>query len=57
MQLIQSVLFSIQVYENSIFVPFQKTFNDIEGVLGAFLWLGAEMKHIGAKVSWENLCA
>lgn len=57
MQLIQSVLFSIQVYENSIFVPLQKTFKDIEEVLSAFLWSGAEMKHIGAKVSWENLCA
>ncbi|XP_058211589.1 uncharacterized protein LOC131323761 [Rhododendron vialii] len=29
---------------------------EIEGVLGAFLWSGLDMKHTGAKVSWMHLC-
>lgn len=54
--MIHSVLFSIQSYWSSIFTLPQSIIREIEGVLSAFLWTGADLKHSGAKVSWANHC-
>lgn len=55
-QLVNSVLFSIQVYWASIFMLPQKVVQDLEQLLRAFLWSGSELKHSGAKVSWKDIC-
>lgn len=47
MQLITSVLFSIQVYWSSIFILPSKILKDIESVLNAFLWKGVDLKSHG----------
>ncbi|KAI8555077.1 hypothetical protein RHMOL_Rhmol05G0146500 [Rhododendron molle] len=54
--LIQSVLFSIQVYWSTIFILPSKVIKNIECTLMAFLWSGPELKHSGAKVKWIHLC-
>ena len=55
LQLIQSVRFSIQVYWTSIFILPKKVIKMVEQVLRDFLWSGIELKHYGAKVSWEDI--
>ncbi|XP_058211744.1 uncharacterized protein LOC131323927 [Rhododendron vialii] len=54
--LIQSILFSIQVYWSSIFIIPSKVIKEIECTLLAFLWSGTELKHSGAKVKWDQIC-
>ncbi|XP_058181312.1 uncharacterized protein LOC131299748 [Rhododendron vialii] len=56
LQLIQSVLFSIQIYWSSIFILPQRVLNDIEQLLRSFLWFGPNLKHSGAKVAWHAVC-
>ncbi|XP_058216683.1 uncharacterized protein LOC131327544 [Rhododendron vialii] len=55
-QLIQSVLFSVQVYWSSIFVIPSKTIKEIESTLMAFLWSGSEIKSSAAKVKCNHVC-
>lgn len=55
-QLIQSVLFCVQVYWLSIFILPSKVIKEIKSSLTVFLWSGPEMKHTGAKVKWEHVC-
>jgi hypothetical protein len=50
-QLIQSVLCGIHTYWSSIFVSPQRIVKEIERVISAFKWSGADMNHIVAKVS------
>ncbi|XP_028057939.1 uncharacterized protein LOC114261825 [Camellia sinensis] len=57
LQLIQSILFSMQVYWSSLFILPKKVVKDIEGVFRAFLWFGSELKKYGAKVSWDKVCS
>ncbi|XP_058216962.1 uncharacterized protein LOC131327851 [Rhododendron vialii] len=56
-QLIQLVLFSVQVYWSSIFVIPSKTIKEIESTLMAFLWSSLEMKSYAAKVQWYHVCS
>ena len=56
LQLIKSVLFSIQVYWSSMFIFPQATIRKLESILSAFLWKGTSMSHTGAKVAWHYLC-
>lgn len=56
LQLIKSVLFSIQVYWSSMFLLPQATARRIESFLAAFLWKGTSLSHSGAKVAWASLC-
>lgn len=56
MQLITSVLFSIQVYWSSIFILPSKILKHIESVLNAFLWKGVDLKSHGVKVAWSTVC-
>jgi hypothetical protein len=56
LQLIKSVLFSIQVYWSSMFIFPRATIQKLESILSAFLWKGSSMSHAGAKVAWHTLC-
>nr|TKS17240.1 hypothetical protein D5086_0000020710 [Populus alba] len=56
LQLIKSVLFSIQVYWSSIFILPSATIKKIERTLTAFLWRGTSLSHAGAKVAWHAIC-
>ncbi|KAJ6952190.1 hypothetical protein NC653_041365 [Populus alba x Populus x berolinensis] len=56
LQLIKSVLFSIQVYWSTIFILPCATIKQIESILAAFLWRGTSLSHAGAKVAWQAIC-
>ncbi|KAJ6871911.1 hypothetical protein NC651_031103 [Populus alba x Populus x berolinensis] len=56
LQLIKSVLFSIQVYWSSMFMLPCSIIKKLEGILSAFLWKGTSMSHTGAKVAWHSVC-
>ncbi|KAL7197309.1 hypothetical protein ACSBR2_019905 [Camellia fascicularis] len=56
-QLIQSVLFSMQVYWTSLFILPKKVIRSIESLFRAFFWSGCELKNYGAKVPWKRLCS
>jgi len=56
LQLIKSVLFSIQVYWASIFILPGATIKKIESILAAFLWRGTSLTPTGAKVAWNAIC-
>lgn len=56
-QLVKSVLFSMQTYWSSIFILPKKVLKEVESILRAFFWTGPDLKHSGAKVSWEHLCS
>ncbi|KAJ6332776.1 hypothetical protein OIU77_008765 [Salix suchowensis] len=56
LQLIKSVLFSMQVYWSSMFVLPASVIRSLEGTLAAFLWRGSSMARHGAKVSWNHIC-
>ncbi|XP_044461803.1 uncharacterized protein LOC123193082, partial [Mangifera indica] len=56
LQLIKSVLFSIQVYWSSMFILPSATMRKIEGILPGFLWSGTSLSHLGAKVAWASVC-
>jgi hypothetical protein len=56
LQLIKSILFSIQVYWSSIFILPCSTLRKIESLLAAFLWRGTSLTTSGAKVAWNSVC-
>ena len=56
LQLIKSVLFSIQVYWSSLFILPKKVIRKVESTLRSFLWKGSELVSTGAKVSWSRVC-
>lgn len=56
LQLIKSVLFSIQVYWSSIFILPCATTKKIESILAAFLWKGSSLSPTGSKVAWNAIC-
>ena len=56
-QLIQSVLWSMQVYWCSIFILPPRILKEVEGILKAIPWAGAELKKSGAKVQWLLVCS
>ncbi|XP_071687999.1 uncharacterized protein [Rutidosis leptorrhynchoides] len=55
-QLIISVLTSMQVYWASVFILPVAIIKDIEKLLRGFLWCQGEMKRGKAKVKWDDLC-
>ncbi|XP_028097019.1 uncharacterized protein LOC114296888 [Camellia sinensis] len=55
-QLIQSILFSMQVYWSSLFILPKKVIREIESILRAFLWSGSELKTHSAKIAWDSVC-
>ena len=56
-QLIQSLLFSFQVYWCSLFVLSQRVLKEVEDLLKDFLWTGASLKHTSANIQWYMVCS
>jgi hypothetical protein len=55
-QLINSVLFSIQVYWASLFLLPGQVIKNVEQIMKSFLWSGSDMRTTGAKVAWDQVC-
>ena len=56
LQLVNSVLFAIQVYWSSMFMLPKGVVKQVEEqILRSFLWKGSELSNSGAKVAWETL--
>ncbi|KAL3507256.1 hypothetical protein ACH5RR_032638 [Cinchona calisaya] len=56
LQLINSVLMSVQLYWSSIFLLPKNVIKTIESLLSAFLWTRTENKHTGTKVKCADVC-
>jgi len=56
LQLIRSVLHSIQAFWSSVFTLPVSVLDSIEKILRQFLWKGATLGRGGAKVSWDDIC-
>ena len=55
-QLINSVLFSIQVYWASLFLLPGQVVKNVEQIMRSFLWSGSDMSTTRAKVAWDQVC-
>ena len=55
LQLISSVLSSMQNYWAGLFILPKKCTNQMEKMLRSFLWSGVDLKHTGAKVAWADI--
>ncbi|KAJ9564713.1 hypothetical protein OSB04_000679 [Centaurea solstitialis] len=56
LQLLQSVISSIQVYWSSLFVLPVSVIKEIEHIMKGFLWNNGELMRGKAKVSWKEVC-
>ena len=56
LQLISSVLYSIQTYWCSMFIIPKFTCYKIEQIFSGFLWSGTDVNARRAKVGWKSLC-
>lgn len=56
LQLIRSVLHSVQVYWANVFIIPRAVLDKIEQILWQFLWKGLGLGAGGAKVAWSNVC-
>ncbi|PWA82932.1 reverse transcriptase domain, Reverse transcriptase zinc-binding domain protein [Artemisia annua] len=56
LQLVASVLASMQVYWASVFILPKAVIKDINKVFKGFLWNSGELKKGKAKVSWKQVC-
>ncbi|XP_031745326.1 uncharacterized protein LOC116405480, partial [Cucumis sativus] len=56
LQLVRSVLRSLQVYWASVFMLPMKVHRDVDKILRAYLWRGKEEGRGGAKVAWDEVC-
>ncbi|GKC39954.1 RNA-directed DNA polymerase, eukaryota, reverse transcriptase zinc-binding domain protein [Tanacetum coccineum] len=56
MQLIASVLSSMQVYWASVFLLPKSTIKDIERILKGLLWCQGDLARGKAKIAWKTLC-
>lgn len=55
-QLIQTILFSMQVYWSSLFILPKKVIKEIEYLFRAFLWSGTDLRKHSAKIAWDIVC-
>jgi hypothetical protein len=56
LQLLSSILYSIQVYWSSIFILPKSILKDISQKFSHFLWNGSDSNTAKAKISWNNIC-
>ncbi|TYK23421.1 uncharacterized protein E5676_scaffold605G00020 [Cucumis melo var. makuwa] len=56
LQLVRSVLRSIQVYSASVIVLPAYVHNEVEKILRSYLWRGKEEGRGGVKVAWVEVC-
>lgn len=57
LQLIKSVIFSMQVYWSSLFILPKKVLSAIQQSLRRFLWKGSSLDKGGCKVAWSDICS
>lgn len=55
-QLVISVLHSIQAFWSSIVILPKKILKDIDDILRKFVWSGTELNKHGVKMAWEDVC-
>ena len=55
LQLIQSVLMSMQNFWAGLFILPKKSIKKMEQLIRSFLWKGIELKHTGPKVTWADI--
>jgi hypothetical protein len=55
-QLINLILFFIQVYWASLFLLPGQVIKNMEQIMKSFLWSGSDMRNIGAKMAWDQVC-
>ena len=56
LQLLSSVLYSLQVYWTGIFILPKKIIKAIEQKFNRFLWNGKDVEAAKAKVAWADVC-
>lgn len=56
LQLVHSVLSSMQIYWASVFILPASILNDLERLIRGFLWCHGEFKRGKAKVKWTDVC-
>lgn len=56
LQLVRSVLHSIQAFWTSVFTLPASVIASVERIMRQFLWKGAALGRGGAKVAWEEVC-
>ena len=55
-QLINSILFSIQVYWASLFLLPGQVIKNVEQIMRSFMWSSSDMRTTGAKMAWDQEC-
>ena len=55
LQLIKSIICSIQSFWNSLFVLPKRIINQVEQIIRRFLWKGPTLAKGGAKVAWDDV--
>jgi hypothetical protein len=55
-QLINSILFSIQVYWASLFLLPGQVIKNVEQIMRSFMWSSSDMRTTGAKMAWDQVC-
>ncbi|GJU18554.1 hypothetical protein Tco_1146520 [Tanacetum coccineum] len=56
LQLIRSVLSSMHIYWDFVFILPNRIVHDLEQLMRGFLWCQGEMKKGKAKVTWDSVC-
>ena len=56
LQLVRSMLHSLQVYWASVFVLPANVHSEVDKILRSYLWRGQEEGRGGAKVAWAEMC-
>jgi len=56
LQLLSSVLYSLQVYWTGIFVLPKKSLKDINQKFNRFIWNGKNGNFAKAKIAWNEIC-
>ncbi|GFZ12923.1 violaxanthin de-epoxidase-like protein [Actinidia rufa] len=56
LQLIKSILFSMQVYWASIFILPKRVIKEVNNILRKYFWSGADLQSTGAKIAWDDIC-
>jgi len=56
LQLIKTVLFSIQSYWSMHFILPKRVLKELQSILSAFLWKGPSLARFGARVAWSTIC-
>jgi hypothetical protein len=55
LQLLNSILFAIQVYLSCLFIPPKVVTEKITSLLRSFLWKGIDLSYGNAKVAWDTI--